>query len=208
MVPYVPNRWLSVKTPSPAAPSLVVQHWAVRPLPPPAPRSLRCPTLASLPHAAAPHPRLLERARDVVAIADYSLHSAFPRFFLFAPESGQVTALRVSHGRGSDPAHSGYLQRFSAQPGSAASSAGAYLTGAAYIGQHGRSRRLIGLEPENSTAESRAIVIHGAWYCEPQVLKQTGKLGRSEGCFAFSQSDVELVLERFGPGYLLYSGRA
>ena len=147
-------------------------------------------------------------ARDVVAIADYSLHSAFPRFFLFAPESGQVTALRVSHGRGSDPAHSGYLQRFSAQPGSAASSAGAYLTGAAYIGQHGRSRRLIGLEPENSTAESRAIVIHGAWYCEPQVLKQTGKLGRSEGCFAFSQSDVELVLERFGPGYLLYSGRA
>ncbi|OYZ16900.1 MAG: hypothetical protein B7Y35_03055 [Sphingomonadales bacterium 28-64-96] len=179
------------------------------------------PALASLPHAAAPHPRLLERARDafarlssrisardVVAIADYSLHSAFPRFFLFAPESGQVTALRVSHGRGSDPAHSGYLQRFSAQPGSAASSAGAYLTGPAYIGQHGRSRRLIGLEPENSTAESRAIVIHGAWYCEPQVLKQTGKLGRSEGCFAFSQSDVELVLERLGPGHLLYSGRA
>ncbi|WP_310475792.1 murein L,D-transpeptidase catalytic domain-containing protein [Sandarakinorhabdus sp.] len=179
------------------------------------------PALASLPHAAAPHPRLLERARDafvrygsrisardVVAIADYSLHSAFPRFFLYAPESGHATALRVSHGRGSDPAHSGYLQRFSAQPGSAASSAGAYLTGASYVGQHGNSRRLIGLEPENSTAEARAIVIHGAWYCEPQVLKQTGKLGRSEGCFAFSQSDVELVLARLGPGHLLFSGRA
>ena len=119
-----------------------------------------------------------------------------------------MTALRLSHGRGSDPGHSGYLQRFSAQPGSAASSAGAYLTGPAYIGQHGRSRRLIGLEPENSTAESRATVIHGAWYCEPQVLKQTGKLGRSEGCFAFSQSDVELALEQLGPGHLLYSGRA
>jgi hypothetical protein len=179
------------------------------------------PALASLPQAAAPHPRLLERARnafahhaarithkDVVAIADYSLHSAFPRFFLFAPETGQVTALRVAHGRGSDPAHSGYLQRFSARPGSAASSEGAYLAGPAYVGQHGRSRRLIGLDPENSTAESRAIVIHGAWYCEPQVLKQTGKLGRSEGCFAFSQTDVELVLERLGPGHLLYSGRA
>ncbi|MEY4851386.1 MAG: hypothetical protein RLZZ331_2390 [Pseudomonadota bacterium] len=75
-------------------------------------------------------------------------------------------------------------------------------------GQGHRSRRLIGLEPENSTAESGAIVIHGAWYCEPQVLKQTGKLGRSEGCFAFNQSDVELVLERLGPGHLLYSGRA
>lgn len=179
------------------------------------------PALASLPKAAAPHPRLLERARDafqrhgnritqrdVVAIADYSVHSAIPRFFLYAPETGQVTALRVAHGRGSDPAHSGFLHRFSAQPGSAASSEGAYLTSDAYVGQHGRSRRLIGLDPENSTAFARAIVIHGAWYCEPKLLQQTGKLGRSEGCFAFSQSDVELVLDRLGPGHLLYSGRA
>lgn len=179
------------------------------------------PALASLPTAAAPHPRLLERARaafnrhgaqithkSVLAIADYSLHSAFPRFFLYAPESGAVTALRVAHGRGSDPAHTGYLQRFSPQPGSAASSEGAYLAGPTYVGQHGRSRRLIGLEPQNETAMTRAIVIHGAWYCEPTVLKQTGKLGRSEGCFAFSQSDVELVLERLPQGSLLYSGRA
>lgn len=179
------------------------------------------PALASLPVGAAPHPRLLERARaalhthgarvkahDVVGIADYSLHSAIPRFFLFEPESGRVTALRVSHGRGSDPAHTGFLHRFSPQPGSAASSAGAYLTGPTYVGQHGPSRRLIGLDPENATAEARAIVIHGAWYCEPKVLQQTGKLGRSEGCFAFSETDVRLVLERLGQGRLLYSGRA
>jgi hypothetical protein len=178
-------------------------------------------SLASSSAAAAPHPRLLERARaafqrhgtriaqkDVVAIADYGLHSAIPRFFLYAPETGQVTALRVAHGRGSDPAHSGWLQRFSAQPGSAASSEGAYLTADAYVGQHGRSRRLIGLDPQNHTAMARAIVIHGAWYCEPQLLRQTGKLGRSEGCFAFSQTDVDLVLERLGLGHLLYSGRA
>uniref|UniRef100_UPI0013DC639C murein L,D-transpeptidase catalytic domain family protein n=1 Tax=Sandarakinorhabdus rubra TaxID=2672568 RepID=UPI0013DC639C len=173
------------------------------------------------PPPAAPHPRLLEQARaafdrhaarlphkDVVAIADYSLHSAAPRFFLFAPGSNQVTALRVAHGRGSDPAHTGFLRQFSARPGSAASSAGAYLTGPTYVGQHGRSRRLIGLDPENETAMARAIVIHGAWYCEPAVLQQTGKLGRSEGCFAFSGADVELVLARLPEGSLLYSGRA
>ena len=167
------------------------------------------------------NPRLLERARDaftrhgarirersLVAIADYSLHSAQPRFYLFAPDSGEVTALRVSHGRGSDPAHTGFLRQFSPRPGSAASSEGAYLTGPTYVGQHGRSRRLIGLDPENATAEARAIVIHGAWYCEPGVLQQTGKLGRSEGCFAFSQNDVELVLARLPQGSLLYSGRA
>jgi hypothetical protein len=168
-----------------------------------------------------PSPRLLAAARTafqrhgaritqkgLIAIADYSLHSAAPRFFLYAPESGAVTPLRVSHGRGSDPAHSGWLQRFSAQPGSAASSAGAYLTGADYVGQHGRSRRLIGLDPENGTAEARAIVIHGAWYCEPAVLRQTGKLGRSEGCFAFSARDAALVLDRLGPGHLLFSGKS
>jgi hypothetical protein len=165
-------------------------------------------------------PRLLDRARtawhrhaariaskDVVGIADYSLHSSKPRFFLFVPGSGAVTPMRVAHGRGSDPAHTGYLQRFSAQPGSAASSEGAYLAGPTYVGQHGRSRRLIGLDPENSTAEARAIVIHGAWYCEPGVLQQTGKLGRSEGCFAFSQTDVEQVLSRLPAGSLLYSSR-
>lgn len=165
-------------------------------------------------------PRLLERARaawhrhaarishkGVVGIADYSLHSSKPRFFLFVPDSGAITPLRVAHGRGSDPAHTGYLQRFSAKPGSAASSEGAYLAGPTYVGQHGRSRRLIGLDPENHTAESRAIVIHGAWYCEPNVLQQTGKLGRSEGCFAFSETDVKLVLDRLPAGSLLYSSR-
>jgi hypothetical protein len=177
------------------------------------------PALGALPPAG-PAPRLLDAARaalarhatrivhkELIAVADYSLHSALPRFFLYAPESGAVTPLRVAHGRGSDPAHSGWLQRFSAQPGSAASSAGAYLTGAAYIGQHGRSRRLIGLDPDNGTAEARAIVIHGAWYCEPAVLRQTGKLGRSEGCFAFSSDDAALVLDRLGPGHLIFSGK-
>ena len=177
--------------------------------------------VASLQLAATPNPRLLERARaafaqhgsritarDVIAIADYSLHSAVPRFFLFVPETGKVTALRVAHGRGSDPAHSGYLHRFSALPGSAASSEGAYLTGETYVGQHGQSRRLIGMDADNATAQARAIVIHGAWYCETGVVQQTGKLGRSEGCFAFSAADAGLVLAALGPGHLIYSGRA
>ncbi len=181
--------------------------------------ALAAPVAAALP-AAGPAPRLLAAARaaydrhaarithkGLIAIADYSLHSAAPRFFLYAPDSGAVTALRVAHGRGSDPAHTGWLQRFSAAPGSAASSAGAYLAGPAYVGQHGRSRRLNGLDPENATAEARAIVIHGAWYCEPAVLHQTGKLGRSEGCFAFSADDAALVLGRLEPGHLLFSGQ-
>ncbi len=144
---------------------------------------------------------------DVIGIADFSRHSSRPRFFLYEPDTGHALPLLVAHGRGSDPAHTGWLQRFSPDPGSLASSAGAFLTGDAYVGSHGKSRRLLGLDPENATAEARAIVIHGAWYVSPDVVAQQGKIGRSEGCFAFSPADIATVLERLGPGRLLFSTR-
>ena len=144
---------------------------------------------------------------DVIGIADFSLASREPRFHLVDILSGATTTLLVAHGRGSDPAHSGWLQRFSNVPGSAASSAGAYLTGELYEGKHGRSRRLIGLDPENNNAEARAIVIHAAWYVGPEMVRDHGKLGRSEGCLAVSEHDLEMVLARLGPGRLIYADK-
>ena len=41
----------------------------------------------------------------------------------------------------------------------------------------------------NNNAKPRAIVIHNAWYAEPDMIAQHGKLGRSEGCFAFSRAE-------------------
>ena len=146
-------------------------------------------------------------ARDVMAIADFSAPSREPRFHLVNVASGATTTLMVAHGRGSDPGHSGWLQRFSNTPGSAASSAGAYRTGDLYVGKHGQSRRLIGLEPENNNAESRAIVIHAAWYVGPEIVRDHGKLGRSEGCFAVSERDLAMVLDRLGSGRLLYADK-
>jgi hypothetical protein len=164
--------------------------------------------------------RLLARARasfdrhraslahtDVVGITDFAKASGEQRFFLLETASGRVSRHLVSHGRGSDPAHSGFLQRFSNAPGSNATSDGAYLTSDYYYGKYGRSMRLHGLDPSNSNAEARAIVVHSAWYAEPDVVEQTGKLGRSEGCFAFSQSSLREVLGRLGPGRLLYADR-
>jgi hypothetical protein len=144
---------------------------------------------------------------DVIGIADFSLASREPRFHLVDILSGATTTLLVAHGRGSDPAHSGWLQRFSNVPGSAASSAGAYLTGDIYQGKHGRSRRLIGLDPENNNAEARAIVIHAAWYVGPEMVRDHGKLGRSEGCLAVSEHDLAMVLDRLGPGRLIYADK-
>jgi hypothetical protein len=147
--------------------------------------------------------------RDVVGIADFAAASRAPRFFLVDLAAGTATAHLVSHGRGSDPRHSGWVERFSNEPGSAASSPGAYLTGAYYTGRHGASQRLLGLDPENSNAEPRAIVIHGAWYVSDAMVRQHGKIGRSEGCFAFDEGNGSLdqVLARLGPGRLLYAGR-
>lgn len=146
-------------------------------------------------------------ARDYIGIADFSAPSRAPRFHLLDMVSGQSRPLLVAHGRGSDPDHSGWVERFSNLPGSAASSQGAYLTSDIYQGKHGRSRRLIGLDPDNNNAEARAIVIHAAWYVSPDMVRQHGKLGRSEGCFAFSDVDLDAVLNRLGPGRLIYADK-
>ena len=144
---------------------------------------------------------------DLVGIADYALPSHVPRFHLIDMRSGHVMqSFLVAHGRGSDPRHSGRVQRFSNDVGSYASSDGAYRTGERYVGKHGRSIRLDGLDASNSNAEVRAIVIHSAWYVSPAMLQTRGKLGRSEGCFVFSDDDHELILERLGPDRLLLAG--
>ncbi len=165
-------------------------------------------------------PRLLARARasferhrrqlghtDVVGIADFSRPSNEHRFFLLETATGRVSNHLVAHGRGSDPAHSGELQRFSNQIGSEASSQGGYRTGEYYHGKYGRSLRLAGLDWSNSNAQTRAIVVHSAWYAEPTQLAAHGKLGRSEGCFALPYNSLQQVLARLGPGRFLYADK-
>jgi hypothetical protein len=165
-------------------------------------------------------PQLLARARasfdrhrgklahiDVVGIADFSRPSREARFFLLETNTGRVSKHLVAHGRGSDPDHSGFLERFSNAVGSEASSAGGYVTGDYYPGKYGRSLRVAGLDSSNNNAEARAIVVHSAWYAEPEQAELHGKLGRSEGCFALSYASLQEVLSRLGPGRFLYADK-
>jgi hypothetical protein len=145
--------------------------------------------------------------RDVIAIADFSLPSRAPRFHLVDVASGRVSSHLVAHGRGSDPAHTGWLQHFSNAPSSHATSAGAYRTDGLYVGGHGRSIRLTGLDATNNNALSRAIVVHAAWYVSPEMAKTRGALGRSEGCFALSNTSLPEVLQRLGSGHLIYADK-
>lgn len=146
--------------------------------------------------------------RDVMGLVDFGAPSGKARFQLLDLNNGRIVFNSlVAHGRGSDPANTGFLQKFSNEPGSNASSAGSFLVGETYVGKYGRSRRLHGLDPQNNLAFDRAIVIHSADYVSQQMAKTSGRVGRSFGCFTVSHGDIGTLLELLGPGRLLFSAR-
>lgn len=146
--------------------------------------------------------------QDRIGVVDFSLPSNEPRFHIVDVSTGQIErSWLVAHGSGSDPAGTGKLQRFSNEPGSHATSRGAYLTANAYYGKYGRSQRLIGLDSDNDRAMDRAIVIHGAPYVDPDLIPRQGRIGRSQGCFAFELDAVGEVMELLGEGRMIYAGK-
>lgn len=146
--------------------------------------------------------------RDRIGVVDFTLPSSAPRFHLVDVASGQIQrSWLVAHGSGSDPSATGMLQHFSNEPGSNASSRGAYLTSNQYFGKHGRSQRLIGLDPTNNLALDRAIVIHGAAYVDRAMIAARGRIGRSQGCFAFEPAEVATVMDLLGEGRLIYASK-
>jgi hypothetical protein len=145
--------------------------------------------------------------RDTIGIVDFSKPSSEPRFFVVDLMSGNVEEHRVAHGRGSDPDHSGFVERFSNEFRSYASSNGTYVTGDYYNGKYGTSMKVRGLDWSNYNAEPRAIVIHNAWYAEDDMVPLHGKLGRSEGCFAMSRKSQYEVMSRLAGGRMIYADK-
>ena len=144
---------------------------------------------------------------DRVYIVDFQAHSSKPRLFRLDLTTGEARAYHTAHGRGSDPGHTGFAQRFSNVPDSNASSVGAYVTaGQASGAKHGPNVLIDGLEPTNSEARDRAIIVHAADYCEQAYLNANGKLGRSFGCFAVSQADLNALRPDMDAGRLLFAG--
>lgn len=144
---------------------------------------------------------------DVVGVADFALPSSLPRFHFADLEKGQVRSFLVAHGKGSDPEHDGFLKTFSNVPNSLATSRGAYVTYEWYAGKYGTSIRLGGVDGDNSNALERAIVLHPAWYANPDMLGKWGKLGRSDGCFAMGEQDFNEALWHLSGGRLIYADK-
>jgi hypothetical protein len=145
--------------------------------------------------------------RDSMAVVDFSKPSSEERFYVVDLMNGTVESHRVAHGRGSDPDHSGFVERFSNEFRSYASSNGTYVTGDYYTGKYGVSMKVRGLDWSNYNAEPRAIVIHNAWYAEDDMIPIHGKLGRSEGCFAMSHKSQYDVMRRIAGGRMIYADK-
>ncbi len=131
--------------------------------------------------------------KGTLIIVDYTKPSSEKRLSLVDMKSGRGKMnSRVAHGVNSGLL---YATDFSNQVGSEKSSLGLYELAEPYVGKHGRSFRLDGLDPGlNSNARRRAIVVHAADYATKAAMQENrheyGRLGRSAGCLALSDKDL------------------
>jgi hypothetical protein len=141
---------------------------------------------------------------EVITIIDFSLPSNQKRLWVLdLVEAKVLYHCLVSHGRNSGNV---MAENFSNQPGSYASSPGFYTTGETYIGKHGFSLRLNGIENGiNDKARERAIVIHGADYVSSEFIQKNGRLGRSLGCPAVPEELSTKIIETIKDGTCLFA---
>jgi L,D-transpeptidase catalytic domain len=124
--------------------------------------------------------------KDILTLVDFSISSAKKRLWVIDLSTNIILYNTfVAHGMNSGVE---YANEFSNSSNSNKSSLGFYATGETYMGKHGLSLKLDGLEMGvNNNARSRAVVIHGADYANPTILKSQNYLGRSQGCPAIPE---------------------
>lgn len=125
-------------------------------------------------------------SKDIITIIDFSLSSTTKRLWVIDLTTNTVLLHSlVSHGINSGLE---YANSFSNRENSFKSSLGLYVTGESYMGKHGLSLRLDGMEHGlNDKARDRGVVVHGAKYANPNILNSQHYLGRSQGCPAIPE---------------------
>lgn len=136
---------------------------------------------------------LIEKGKPLT-IVDFDLPSTEQRLWVINLDNQNLAyASLVAHGRNSGGLHA---RKFSNVPESYMSSLGFFLTGETYIGKHGKSLRLDGIEKGiNDNARARAIVMHAATYAENSFVARHGRLGRSLGCPALPSDNFEAIID-------------
>jgi hypothetical protein len=139
-----------------------------------------------------------------LTVIDFSQPSTTKRMWVYDLRSRELLfEEHVAHGRNSG--HNVPTQ-FSNTPESNMSSLGLFRAAEGYVGKHGYSLRLDGLERGvNDLARARAIVIHGAEYVNARVAAAQGRLGRSLGCPAVRPEISRRLIDTIKEGGLVFA---
>ncbi|MCK8493594.1 murein L,D-transpeptidase catalytic domain family protein [Spirosoma sp. RP8] len=138
----------------------------------------------------------MDTTKSILSIVDLSQPSNKKRLYIVDLTNRKLLFnTYVSHGRNSGDL---VASRFSNINSSFQSSLGFYQTLSTYMGKHGLSLQLKGLEKGfNDNVYNRNIVLHGADYVCEDIIRKTGRLGRSQGCpavpYALSKPIIEAV---------------
>lgn len=140
---------------------------------------------------------------NYLTICDFSQSSLKKRMYIIDIENNRlVTQTYVAHGRNSGGE---YASQFSNKPESLQSSLGFYVTASTYIGKHGLSLKIDGMEPGiNDKAMERTIVIHGADYVSAGRAAAGGYMGRSWGCPAVPKEEANSIITTIKNGTCLF----
>jgi hypothetical protein len=142
--------------------------------------------------------------KPVLTVIDYSLPSSKQRMWVFDVNHDRLLYnTYVAHGQNSGmnvPNH------FSNQSSSKQSSLGTFVTRDTYMGSNGYSLNLQGLEKGfNDNAYNRRVVIHGAWYVEPDFIRKAGRAGRSWGCPSIAKTLAKPVINTIKGGSVVFA---
>jgi len=146
--------------------------------------------------------------RPVLTIIDYEVPSYRQRLWVIDMTNGTVLHQEwVAHGMGRPPGSGGTMEEalsFSNERGTLKSSLGLFLTAETYIGRHGYSLRLDGLEEDvNDNARERLIVFHGAEYVS-EDRSDDHLVGRSWGCPVVRPGISRVIIDAIKDGSVLW----
>ncbi|QMU28385.1 murein L,D-transpeptidase catalytic domain family protein [Adhaeribacter radiodurans] len=141
--------------------------------------------------------------KPILSIVDFTKSSRQKRLWVIDLKNHKLLFNTwVAHGKGTGDE---FARAFSNEPNSFKSSLGFYLTAQTYLGKHGLSLKLNGLDQNyNTNALARAVVIHGADYVSANFIQRYGRLGRSLGCPALPLKETKPIINKIKNNTCLY----
>jgi hypothetical protein len=145
----------------------------------------------------------LNNDKQILTVCDFTQSSNNDRMWIIDLEQRKVLYnTYVAHGAGTGEE---FATKFSNNFDSHQSSLGFYVTGETYIGEHGNSLRMHGMDfGYNHNAYDRAIVVHGADYVNEKFIKGNDRLGRSWGCPAVDNKLAQPIINTIKGGTCMF----